>query len=93
MLDIVNTIELNTDNATNTTAVTSYYGTAGDTAGNIKYDPFAPKQVAAQHALDDVQLSNPAHVMNTWVCSNAQKSAQHVQHCKCAAWFMKHNNH
>ena len=42
MLDIVNTTELNTDNATNTTAVTSYYGTAGDTAGNIKYDPFAP---------------------------------------------------
>ena len=47
MLDIVNTTELNTENATNTTAVTSYYGTAGDTAGNIKYDPFAPKQVAA----------------------------------------------
>ena len=59
MLDIVNTTELNTENATNTTAVTSYYGTAGDTAGNIKYDPFAPKQVAAQHALDDVQTIKP----------------------------------
>ena len=59
MLDTVNTTELNTDNTTNTTAVTSYYGTAGDTAGNIKYDPFAPNQVAAQHALDDVQTIKP----------------------------------
>ena len=54
MLDTVNTTELATDN-TNTTAVTSYYGTAGDTAANIKYDPFAPNQVAAQYALEDVQ--------------------------------------
>ena len=59
MLDTVNTTGLNTDNTTNTTAVTSYYGTAGDTAGNIKYDPFAPNQVAAQHALDDVQTIKP----------------------------------
>ena len=59
MLDIVNITELNTDNATNTTAVTSYYGTSGDTAGNIKYDPFAPNQVAAQHALNDVQTIKP----------------------------------
>ena len=59
MLDIQNTTGLNTDNTTNTTAVTSYYGTAGDTAGNIKYDPFAPNQVAAQHALDDVQTIKP----------------------------------
>ena len=58
MLDTVNTTELDTDN-TNTTAVTSYYGTAGDTAGNIKYDPFAPNQVAAQHALNDVQTIKP----------------------------------
>ena len=59
MLDTVNTTGLNTDNTTNTTAVTSYYGTAGDNAGNIKYDPFAPNQVAAQHALDDVQTIKP----------------------------------
>jgi len=59
MLDIQNTTGLNTDNTTNTIAVTSYYGTAGDTAGNIKYDPFAPNQVAAQHALDDVQTIKP----------------------------------
>ena len=39
------------------------------------------------------KLSIPAHVMNTWVCSNAQKSAQHVQHCKCAAWCMKQSLH
>jgi len=55
MLDIQNTTPV----TTNTTAVTSYYGTAGDTAGNIKYDPFAPNQVAAQHALDDVQTIKP----------------------------------
>ena len=42
MLDTVNTTALDTD-TTNTTAVTSYYGTAGETAGNIKYDPFAPQ--------------------------------------------------
>ena len=55
MLDIQNTTPV----TTNTTAVTSYYGTAGDNAGNIKYDPFAPNQVAAQHALDDVQTIKP----------------------------------
>ena len=54
MLDPVNTTELAIDN-TSTTAVISYYGTAGDTAGDFKYDPFAPKQIAAQHALEDVQ--------------------------------------
>ena len=58
MLDTVNTTELATDN-TNTTAVTSFFGTAGDTAGNIQYDPFAPNQVAAQYALEDVQTIKP----------------------------------
>ena len=53
MLDSIN------DNNNSTTAVTSYYGTAGKTAGNIKYDPFAPHQVAAEHALNDIDTIKP----------------------------------
>jgi len=58
MLDTVNTTQPTT-NTSNNQAVTSYFGTAGDSAANIKYDPFAPHQVAAQHALDDVQTIKP----------------------------------
>lgn len=48
---MLDTITNTNDNQT--TAVTSYYGTAGATAHNINYDAFAPHQVAAQHALED----------------------------------------
>lgn len=60
MLDINITTNAADDAAhTTTETVTSYYGTAGETAGNINYDPFAPHQVAAQHALEDVQTIKP----------------------------------
>jgi len=42
MLDIVNTTELNTDNATNTTAVTSYYGTSGRHCGQHQIRSLRP---------------------------------------------------
>jgi hypothetical protein len=43
----------------NAAAVTSYYGTAGATAGNVHYDPFAPNQVSAAHALADIETIKP----------------------------------
>lgn len=69
MLDINNTttaVETNTANTTsavetaNTTTVeTSYYGTAGGQAGNVRYDPFAPGQVSAARALADIETIKP----------------------------------
>lgn len=46
-----------TDNASQ--AQTQYYGTAGAKAGTVKYDPFAPHQVSAAHALEDVETIKP----------------------------------
>lgn len=60
MLDI-NIITNAADDAAHTTieTVTSYYGTAGADAGNVRYDPFAPGQVSAAQGLGDIETIKP----------------------------------
>lgn len=55
MLDITTSTAANA----NAEAVTTYYGTSGDTAGTVLYDPFAPNQLSAAHALADVETIKP----------------------------------
>jgi hypothetical protein len=58
MLDTHNT-QLTTATDHDTNAQTCYFGTAGATAGNIKYDAFATGQVSAEHALADIETIKP----------------------------------
>jgi hypothetical protein len=61
MLDInITTAAIETAAANTTTEnVTSYYGTAGADAGNVRYDPFAPGQVSAAQGLGDIETIKP----------------------------------
>lgn len=58
MLDYNNTTNA-TDNDDNTAAQTSYYGTAGASAGRVSYDPFAAGQVSAERGLADIETIKP----------------------------------
>lgn len=58
MLDYNNTTNA-TDNDDNTAAQTSYYGTAGADAGNVRYDAFAVGQVSAERGLADIETIKP----------------------------------
>jgi hypothetical protein len=40
-------------------AQTCYFGTSGAKAGTVQYDPFAPNQVSAAHALEDFEVIKP----------------------------------
>lgn len=59
MLDHQNTNIATTANDDNTAAQTSYFGTAGADAGNVRYDPFAAGQVSAAHGLEDIETIKP----------------------------------
>ncbi|EDM69404.1 hypothetical protein RAZWK3B_11717 [Roseobacter sp. AzwK-3b] len=58
MLDHQNTTIATTAND-DTAAQTSYYGTAGADAGNVRYDPFAAGQLSAEHGLADIDTIKP----------------------------------